>query len=348
MSEKRKVVVFKGVKEIDIEEFDIPKVDGEKALVKIDACAICTWEQRVYNGVKKVDFPFVGGHEIVGTIVALGDKIDKRIWKIGDKVAIGANLPCKSCYQCKSGNEQNCEYFNHTQDIEGIPYKGMGGFESHIVAHPNIMFKYDQITPEEATLTEPLSCVTHSVDTAGIKLGEMVLVIGCGTMGLLHTMLSVKKGASVIVSDMNEERLKLAQKLGAKYIINPSKEDLEQRIMEITDGKKVQVIFDTTPVAEVVEDACKVLSNNGRLVLYSSFYPDKPVTFSPDWIHKSGVKIMGTANSNTQDFVKATSMLSEGIINVKDLISEVYPVDQAKQALESAAKGDKFRVIITF
>jgi 2-desacetyl-2-hydroxyethyl bacteriochlorophyllide A dehydrogenase len=224
----------------------------------------------------------------------------------------------------------------------------MGGFESHIVAHPNIMFKYNQITPEEATLTEPLSCVTHSVDTAGIKLGEMVLVIGCGTMGLLHTMLSVKKGASVIVSDMNEERLKLAQKLGAKYIINPSKEDLEQRIMEITDGKKVQVIFDTTPVAEVVEDACKVLSNNGRLVLYSSFYPDKPVTFSPDWIHKSGVKIMGTANSNTQDFVKATSMLSEGIINIKDLISEVYPVDQAKQALESAAKGDKFRVIITF
>lgn len=186
------------------------------------------------------------------------------------------------------------------------------------------------------------------MDTAGIKLGEMVLVIGCGTMGLLHTMLSVKKGASVIVSDMNEERLKLAQKLGAKYIINPSKEDLEQRIMEITDGKKVQVIFDTTPVAEVVEDACKVLSNNGRLVLYSSFYPDKPVTFSPDWIHKSGVKIMGTANSNTQDFVKATSMLSEGIINIKDLISEVYPVDQAKQALESAAKGDKFRVIITF
>jgi len=84
------------------------------------------------------------------------------------------------------------------------------------------------------------------------------------------------------------------------------------------------------------------------MVLYSSFYPDIPVSISPDWLHKSAAKLMGTANSNSVDFTKAARLLSQGIVDVKKLVSEVYDVEDYLAAFESAAKGDKFRVVIKF
>lgn len=348
MSEMAKTLVFTGEKQIELREYPIPEVSDDKVLVKVDACAICTWEQRVYTGVKKVEYPFIGGHEMVGRIVKMGKNVDQRQWKEGDFVAVGVTLPCKNCYQCKSGNEQNCEHFDHSKQQEGLPEKGMGGLSSHLLVKPDNLFHIDHISAEEATITEPLSCVIHSVETAEIELGDTVVVIGCGIMGLLHTILAVKQGACVIVSDTNEERTKLALKLGASYAVNPAEECLEERVKEITNGIKAQVVFDTTPISAVAEDALKVTANNGRVVLYSSFYPDVPIHVSPDWLHKSAVKLLGTANSNVTDFTKATRLLSQKIVDVKPFISEVYELKDYKAAFESAIQGDKFRVVLKF
>ncbi|MCC8060322.1 MAG: alcohol dehydrogenase catalytic domain-containing protein [Clostridiales bacterium] len=348
MSEMAKTLVFTGVRQIELREYPIPEVPDDKILVKVEASAICTWEQRVYTGVKKVDFPFIGGHEVFGRIMAMGDKVDQREWKIGDGVVVGAMLPCKNCYRCKSGNEQNCEHFNHSKQLDGLPEKGMGCLSSHLLMDPSNLFHVENVSPEAATVTEPLSCVLHSVETAEIGFGDIVVVIGCGIMGLLHVLLSVRRGACVVVSDTNEERTALALRLGASYAVNPAKEDLLERVLEIAGGLKAQVVFDTTPISAVAEDAVKVVGNNGKLVLYSSFYPDKPITISPDWLHKSGAKLLGTANSNSVDFVKASRLISLGIVDVQPFVSEVYELKDYKQAFESAAKGDKFRVVIKF
>lgn len=348
MSEKARTLVFNGVKDLELREYDIPEVTPDRILVKVDACAICTWEQRVYTGVKKVDYPFIGGHEVVGKIIAMGDNVDRKEWKIGDRVVWGTQSACKNCYQCKSGNEQNCENFNHSVKHDFLPEKGMGALSSHLLVDPRTLFHINNVSDEEATITEPLSCVVHSIETGDIQLSDYVVVIGCGIMGLLHTMLAVKKGACVIVSDTNEQRTALAKEFGASFAINPAKESLEERVKEITGGSKAQVVFDTTPISKVAEDAIKVVANNGRLVLYSSFYPDIPITISPDWLHKSAAKLMGTANSNAADFTKATRLLSQGVVNVKPLISEVYDVEDYEKAFESAAKGDKFRVVVKF
>lgn len=348
MDKMAKTLVFTGERQIELREYPIPEVSDNKVLVKVDACAICTWEQRVYTGVKKVEYPFIGGHEMVGKIIKMGKNVDRRQWSEGDFVAVGVTLPCKNCYQCKSGNEQNCEHFDHSRQQEGLPEKGMGGMSSHLLVSPDNLFHISNVSPEEATITEPLSCVLHSVETAQIEFGDVVVVIGCGIMGLLHTLLSIRRGACVIVSDINEERTKLALELGASYAVNPAKENLEEKVKEITGGIKAQVVFDTTPISAVAEDAVKSVANNGRLVLYSSFYPDTPISISPDWLHKSAAKLLGTANSNTVDFTKATRLLSQGIIDVKPFVSEVYELEEYKQAFESAIKGDKFRVVIKF
>lgn len=346
MNGMMKTAVFTAPRQVELRECLIPQVDEEDALVKIDACAICTWEQRVYNGVKKVDFPFIGGHEMVGHIVEMGSKIDKSQWAIGDKVVIGGMLACGDCYYCKTGNTQSCEHFDHSKHLPGLPEKGMGGFSEYLLVPPRNMFKYSKISPEEASITEPVTCVLHSVETADIQFGDTVVVIGCGIMGLLHVLLSLKKGAIVIASDINEKRLAMAKKLGASYTVNPAKENLHDSIWKHTDYIGAQVVFDTTPIATVAEGAIKCVGQMGKVVLYSSFYPDKPVQFSPDWLHKGAIKILGTANSNERDFVRAVKMLSEGIISVKPFVSEVYPFEDIKAALDSAVQGNKFRVVL--
>ena len=105
-------------------------------------------------------------------------------------------------------------------------------------------------------------------------------------MGLLHVQLCVKKGCLVIVTDMDEERLKLAKTMGAQYTINPHREHAEKRILELTHSRKAQVVFDTTPAAAVVEEACRYVGNTGKLMIYSGIYPNKPVQLDAHWIHK--------------------------------------------------------------
>lgn len=348
MSETMKTAVFRDVKKIELETCDKPRAAGNKLLVKIDASAICTWEQRVYTGVNQVEFPFIGGHEIAGHIVELGEDVDRAEWNTGDKVVIGATLPCRNCYYCKTGNEQSCEHFNHSAHLEGMPYHGMGGLSEYMLAAPECLFKYDNVEPEQAAVIEPVSCVVHSVETADVQLGDTVLVIGCGIMGLLHTAICAKQGAAVIASDINEERTALALELGAKFVINPAKENLAERVSDITNGRKAQVIFDTTPIPSVVEDAFQCVGNTGKIVLYSSIHPAEPVPFDPNWVHGKSIQILGTANSNSRDFMRAAQMVSSGVLDLRPFVSEIYEAEDIKQAFESAVKGDKFRIVVKF
>lgn len=346
--EKMLTAVFRGVKELALEECDRPEPKGNKILVKIDACALCTWEQRVYSGVKSVNFPFIGGHEIAGHIVALGDEVSTVEWAVGDKVVVGATLQCRNCHYCKSGQSESCDHFNHSAHLEGMPYPGMGGLSEYMIASPDCVFKYENVSPEEAAIIEPVSCVVHSIEVANVQFGDTVLVIGCGIMGLLHAALCAKKGAMVIVSDVNEARTKMALDMGAKHAINPAKEDLEKRVLEITKGLKAQVVFDTTPIPAVVGECFKVVSNAGKVVLYSSINPPEPVPFDPNWVHGKSIQILGTANSNDRDFVRAADMVSSGVIDLKPFISEVYESKDIIDAFESAIKGDKFRNVVRF
>ena len=343
-----KTAVFYGIEDLRIEECPLPEVSENKILIKIEACALCTWEQRVYTGVKKVDYPFIGGHEIAAEIVALGNKIDPTKWQIGDKVVFGTNLACGDCDFCKSGEEQNCIDFNHSKHLEGLPHKGMGGLSEYILVEPKHLFHYFGVTPEEAALTEPLSCVVHSCEIANIQYGDLVVVIGCGIMGLLHVALAVKSGARVLACDLNPERLELAKKIGAHYIIDSSKEDLLAKVKEISHNLGANVVFDTTPIHSVAEESVELVSNTGKVILYSSFYPDEPVSFSPDKLHKGGYSIAGTANSNSRDFVRASRMISERVIDMRPFISEIIPFEEVVAGFESAIKGDKYRVVIKF
>lgn len=342
-----RTALFTGKKQIEVREFAVPEVEDDKILVHLETCGICTWEQRVYSGKIDAPFPLIGGHETAGRIVAIGKHV-KGEWYIGQSVVVGVTLPCRECYFCKIHEEQNCQHFDTSQKLPGQPFPGTGGFSEYMMATPYSIFPYDNVTPNEACISEPLSCVIHSIETVNPQLGDTCVIIGAGIMGLLHTQLCVKKGCVTIVTDMDPSRLKIAKDMGAHYVINPNKEDVLQRILEITKGNKAQAVFDTTPIAEMVETACSYVGNTGKLMIYSGIYPNKPVTLNAHWLHKEGIQILGTANSNDRDFMRAVKLISEGIIDVKPFISGVYPIERIKEALDSSCKGGTFRNIVTY
>lgn len=349
MGETMKAAVFTDIGKIEVQEIKKPMPNRNEILVRLKSCAVCTWEQRVYQGVNKVEFPFIGGHEMSGVIEELGEDVDTGRWKLGERVVVGLLNACGDCHYCRTGQHGICEGFNHSSVVGGLTIRGMGGFSEYLAVSPNNLFKIVGDIPFEiASLTEPLSCVIHSIERGDISIGDDVVVVGAGIMGMFHLMLAKRKAARVIISEPDEERRRLALQLGADEVINPLQEDPVERIKALTGGRGAQVIFVTTPVSQIAEQSIKMAGRMGKVVIYSSYHPDNPVLFSPNLIHKNMVSIIGTANSNITDFEKAIKLLSYKLIDPSLFISGVYELAECEKALQEAVKPMNYRVIIKF
>lgn len=347
MSKTSKAAVFTEKEKIEVRDITKPEPKSNEVLVELKTCALCTWEQRVYQGINKVDFPFIGGHEQAGTIVEIGSDIDKKLWNIGDRVVVGLLGACGECEKCRIGEEGNCENFSYESFVGGLNVRGMGGLSQYLAVPVSKIFKVeDTLSFQEAALTEPLSCVVHSIEIANIRLGETVLVIGAGIMGAFHAILARNKGARVIISEPNSNRTDLMETLGFEEFIKPDSEDAIKRTLELTDGKGADVVLNTVGISKLAEEAINMSSLYGRVILYSSFHPDNPISISPNSVHKRMTKLMGSANSNTHDFITAIKLLNERVVDVSPFIYGSYKLDEIEQAMEKAIDPDNYRVII--
>lgn len=341
-----KAAVITGKKNIEVREVERPAAGKGEVLIRVTNCAICTWEQRVYQGMKQVPFPFVGGHEVAGIIEAVGADVNEEMFHAGQEVAVRTFNNCGKCYYCRKGKENLCSEFG-SFSMEGRGYYGQGGLGEYIVADARDVFVFTEDIPlRHGAFAEPLACVVNSVARGKIQLGNDVLIIGAGIMGLLHLMVAKLQGARVIVSDPDTARRKEAKELGAAITLNPREEDIVKSVQELTGGRGADVVFNTTPIAEVAQQAVQTAGKLGRVVMYSSFYPDNPITVSPNWIHHAEVEITGAANPSVQSFATAVELLSKGIIVPERFISETYSLDEVEQAFEAAVRGDSYRVMV--
>lgn len=278
----------------------------------------------------------------------IGKRCKSTGFKIGDKVVFGTNCSCGLCEQCRSNKQNNCINFNHSVKNEALQYHGMGGFSEFIFAYPSELYKYSNVSPILATFTEPISCVIQSIDKANIMFGENVLVVGCGVMGQLHIELAQKKGASIIASDSIDDRLKLAEKHGAKLVVDVNNENLNEKVMKQTNGLGVDVVFLTVPNASLVPELMELLNNNGRLILYSSFGSENMTNIDVNKMHMKGLEIRGTANSNQFDFSRATKLISQSQVNLQEYVSNVFSFEDTEKAMLYAIENPSYRVIIDF
>lgn len=342
MNSKYKVAIMSDVKKIEVLEKTLKQPGGSQVLVKVDSCAICTLEQRMYSGVMK-RYPFAGGHEAAGTVVAVGEKV--KSLKEGDKVAARLLTSCGECYYCRSGHENQCIISFKADIHEGVG--GPGGFAEYMMLDAKALYKMaDDLELTYAALSEPLACCVHSINNANIELGSDVVVIGNGIMGAFHIQLAKLKGARVIVCEVDEERLEIAKKIGADILINSKEVDPIQKVKELTEGRGADVVFCTAALPQLAADSIQMAGKVGHVVMYSSFHPDNPIELNVNRVHSTEMNITGAVNANTRDFLIATRLLSNRIIDPSLLISEVVPFEKIEHAFNRAIDPKTYRIVV--
>lgn len=347
MSITIKTAAVTGPQKVEILELNTPDLRKGEALVKVHAVALCTLEQRIFRGEVKMPLPCTGGHEVAGEVVAFGEGVNMKKWAIGDRVAVRMLYNCGECYYCRTGRTNMCERAQKKPTREGL-LVGPGGLCDYVIVDTNSLFKIpDNISYEEASLTEPLACCVHSVERANLQLGEDVVIIGGGIMGLNHVMLAKARGCRVILSEVDGARREFAEKLGADITFNPIENDPVEYVKSLTEGRGADAVFNTTAIPSVVPQAIAMVGKGGRMIQYSSMHPDAPTPVSPQMLHGSEVILTGSISPDGHNFYTANRLISSGIIDMKPMIAKKFAFADAQKAFEAAIVPGTFRVIIT-
>lgn len=343
---KMKVVAITGPRETAVCEIDRPEPGPGQVLVHLHACALCTFEQRVFTQVTKKELPYVGGHECAGVIEGWGEGVDHSEFPMGQKVAVRVLQSCGHCPECRRGEENLCRnsYKKSAASAGQLLPNGLG---EYLVVDEGQVYKLDSDLPyEQAVMVEPFACCVNSVERGNIRLGDDVVVIGGGVMGIFHVILAKLRGARVILSEPDASRAEMARRYGCDVVINPNEADAVEEVMRLTDGEGANVVFNTTPISALSEQGIKMLSLMGTFVQYSSMHPDNPVEVSMNSIHNTEITITGTKSPSIEAFETSAKILSKRVVDLTPLLTESYPMEESTKAFERATSMDTYRVMI--
>lgn len=338
--------VIVGPRQIEYQHNEVPPLRPDRVRVRVRACALCTWEQRVFAGIDTYAFPFVGGHEFAGIVEEIGSEIQVPGLQIGDLVAVSALKRCGQCPSCRRGMDNLCE--NNASGREpGKPW-GPGGLGEYVVVPGYQIYRLGpDVTPYEAALTEPVACVLRSIEKAHLVPGDQVVIVGAGIMGMLHLLFAKRQGAHVIVSEIDEGRGKKALELGADEVINPTQVNYVEQVKELTNGWGADHTFMAIGVARAIEDAVKATAKGGIVQVYASVYP-KPamITIDADLFHNREIVLTGTVSQDHEDFLRSAEIISNRTVDLRPLISRVFPLAQLSDAFDVALNKEAYRVLI--
>lgn len=344
-----KACVLVGPRDYRIEEIPVPELQDDEVLVRVLTAGICVNDVRDYEGCKW-SYPRIGGHEYSAIIEKLGKNVDADYFHVGDKVINYIIDDCGVCYECKHGHENICSNFT-----KGVAYNnpngysGFFGFAQYAVVKARHLYVYDKETPDdEAAFAEPLACVINSINRTKIKLGDDVVVIGGGVMGLLHVLCAKKQGARVILSETDAKRREFGLKLGADVVINPLASDPIEQVKKLTGGRGANVVENTTAIPSVAAQAVKMTAKSGICNMFSSIHPNEPILVDAGRLHSQEIIVTGTQNGTFETFAQAIDCISKGIIDIKPLIEKVYDYTDIVDAMECASRPDTYKVMVRF
>ncbi|MHC1685834.1 MAG: zinc-binding dehydrogenase [Clostridiaceae bacterium] len=344
-----KALVLVDKKKIEIQEIETPKPKENEVLLKIRASGICTNDLRDYMG-SNYTLPRIGGHEYSGEIVELGENVDRNQFSIGQR-AVSYIIPaCGECYYCRINRPNLCEKVSNSKTFyseDGI--SGYCGFAQYITVNTkNLYILPDNIPFEIASLAEPLSCVLNSLDNGKIEIGNDVVVIGGGVMGLLHVKLAKMRGARVILSEPDADRRKIAKSFGCDIAFSPFEENPVEFVKKVTNNRGADVVFNITSNYIVAEQAVAMTGPAGRCIMFSSIHPNKPISLDAGYVHSKEQIITGSVSPTIHSFNQAVEVISKNLIDLNPLIYKIYNYTQVEAAFEAALRPDTLKTIIKF
>lgn len=341
-----KALIFEGPDDIKLKEVPIPVLEDGELLVKVKAALLCGTDIRVYRGrkTKGVRTPSILGHEFAGIVEETGNDVQE--FKKGDAISVAPIIPCLKCYYCKHDQENIC--LNRT--AHGYEYDG--GFAEYVkipaaaLKSGNVYKVPEGISIEDIPLAEPLACCINGQRKSPIRLGDVVVIIGAGPIGLMHLLLAKSSGGVVIVSEPNEARRNTALKLGADIVVDPTSEDLEGVVLDNTERIGADVVIMAIGVPQLVNQAIKIVRKGGTVNLFAGFSVGDMPPVDVNQIHYKELIITGTSASSRKDHELAIRLIKNGTIDASKIITHKFALEQAEEAYRVAESGEGIKVAI--
>ncbi len=338
-----KAAIYHSLNNIKIEDMPKPKINQDEILVKMKACGICGSD--LMEWYLKSRAPLVLGHEPAGIITEAGDKVED--FKVGDRVFVHHHVACLTCHYCIRGNYTMCEQFGKTHITPG-------GFAEYFRV-PALNLQIDtlkipnSLSFEEATLIEPVACCIRAMRKCNIQPSDVIAIIGAGPSGIINTMLLKNSNASkIIVSDIINYRLKVAERLGADLTINPKKENFVEKLKSATDGRGADLVIVTAPSAEAFSEGIQVCCRGGTLCLFAPTSPEVQARMSPHRLFFSEIAVIPSYSTSHVETRMALEMIKSGRIKAKELITHRFPLTQIQDAFKTASESKEcLKVVIT-
>jgi len=345
MEGKMKVAVMLGIGKMGFDEREIPKTNDNEVLVKLEYVGICGSDLHYYEtgaiGDYVVKPPFVLGHEPGGTVVEVGKNV--KHLKVGDRVALEPGKTCGHCEFCKTGRYNLCPdvVFFATPPVDGV-------FQEYVAHEAALCFKLpDNVSTLEGALIEPLAVGFHAAIQGEAHLGQKAVVMGAGCIGLVSMMALKARGVSeVYVVDIMEKRLNKALELGATGVINGAKENVLDKVKELTDGAGMDLIIETAGTEITTEQAIHIAkkgsnivlvgySKSGKMTLPMSLVLDKELTFKTVFRYR-------------HIYPMAIDAVAVGKVNLKGIVTDIFGLDEVQKAMDYSVnnKADIVKAVI--
>ena len=336
-----KAINISSVGEIEVVEKSIPKPSRGEVLLKIKYVGFCGSDLNTFLGKNPmVKLPVIPGHEISAVIEDIGEEVPESV-KISARCTVNPYTNCQRCSSCRNSKPNACR-FNETLGVQRD-----GAMSEYIIVPWQKVIINDEISERDLTLIEPLSVGFHAVARANVTDTDVVMVIGCGMIGIGAVIRAVLRGASVIAVDVDDKKLQLAKSLGALHGINSSSESLHSNLDEITNGIGPDVVIEAVGAPTTYRTAIDEVAFTGRVVYIG--YAKSEVSFETKYFVSKEFDIRGSRNALPEDFRAVIDYVNRNGIP-DEFVTAIYKPEKAKEALEywSNNSGNVFRIFIEF
>jgi L-iditol 2-dehydrogenase len=335
---------------VRVEQVPVPEVGDGEVLIKVAACGICGTDiKKIYQ--RYVEPPQILGHELAGTVVAIGRGVTK--WKLGDRVMSFHHIPCGTCFYCRNRLFSQCKQYKTTGLTGGFQPNG-GGFGEYVkamawVAERGIVALPDNVSFEEATFIEPINTIVKAVQKARVTAGETVLIAGCGPIGLQLLMVVKTGGARIYSSDPMATRRQKSLTLGAEESFDPNGGKLREEILARTEGRGADVVLVAVAHPSVVIDALAVARPGGRVLLFAANDPVTKIEFPAAAVGIDEKEILGSYSAAIDIQESAAALVLDKKLPVMDIVTHRFPLDRIQEGLDLAVRPteNSLKILIT-
>jgi len=322
--------------DIRYEETDVPELRPDEVLVEVKANGICGSDIHFYEegrlGPFVVDRPYIPGHESSGVVSEIGSEV--KGLECGDRVVPEPGIPCRKCSICKSGRYNLCRsvYFMSAPPVNGL-------MAEYMAVPFDFVFKVpDSVSFEEAALVEPVAVALHACNRGELAAGDDVAILGAGPIGLAIMMVALARGAGkVVLVDLIESRLGVAKSLGASEAINAASENVEEALLEVTDGLGPRLVFEAAG-SKATSAMAVELARPGGAVVIVGWPGGGRFPYPVERILELELDVHGVRRY-ANDFPAAISLIAGKRVDAPALITHRFPLEKVAEAFQFVAKN---------